>query len=147
VGKTTRLQETYPQSDDEISTHLRTYHRQEVPANGQAMETKEMELEKDPRGLDPNTSTGTHDRLDADTGVYATGGTPVTTGHGEGASTIGTGTPAGEAEHEAQQYSGSTPRSEGYSSGVHGDTDVSETTESAEAERALDPDFDSSDAG
>jgi len=106
-----------------------------------------MELEKDPRGLDPNTSTGTHDRLDADTGVYATGGTPVTTGYGEGASTIGTGTPAGEAEHEAQQFSGSTPGSEGYSSGVHGDTDVSETTESANEKKTLNPDSGLSDEG
>jgi len=88
-----------------------------------------MEEGKDKRGLDPNTSTGTQDRLDPDTGVYATGGTPVTTGFGEAASTIGTGTPAGELEHKAKGYSGSTPGSEGYTKGVAGDTDVTETSE------------------
>jgi hypothetical protein len=86
-------------------------------------------MEKDSRGLDANTETGTRDKVDPETGAYGTAGTPVTTGKGESASTIGTGTEEGEQEYREGDFEGVTPESKGYSTGKHGDTNVQETAE------------------
>ena len=69
------------------------------------------------RGVDPNSTTGTRDALDPETGTVGTAGTPLTAGYGMSGSTIGTGSERQEEQHERDDFGGATPDTQGYTAG------------------------------
>lgn len=87
---------------------------------------RETGLEVNRRGLDPHTATGTRDRIDPETGVLATGGTPLTAGEGMSASTIGVGSNEGEQEYKDGDFAGETPGTHDYRTGVDGESSAHE---------------------
>jgi hypothetical protein len=89
-------------------------------------------MDRDVKGTDPKSATGTRDAIDPGTGAIGTAGTPVTGGYGASGSTIGTGSTAGEMEHVQGEYAGQTPSAKGYTSGEHGDSQTSITTDAGE---------------
>lgn len=86
-------------------------------------------MDRDAKGVDLNSETGTKDAIDPGTGALGTAGTPVTGGYGASASTIGTGSSAGEAAHTEGDYAGQSPTAKGYTTGQHGDTNTRITTD------------------
>jgi hypothetical protein len=86
-------------------------------------------MDRDAKGIDLNTETGTRDAVDPDTGAIGTAGTPVTGGYAASGSSIGLGTQAGESEHTEGDYAGTTPASKAYTEGHHGDSHTRITTE------------------
>lgn len=86
------------------------------------MDKDEQGLKLAQGGLDSESATGTQGRTDPETGAFGTGGTPMTTGDGVSASTIGTGSNQGEEEYKEGDFGGETPGSDNYSSGVDGES-------------------------
>lgn len=108
-----------------------------MAANKDSKDMEDTPLNENQQGTNANNVTGTQGAIDPETGVYGTGGTPMTTGYGVSGSTIGVGTTGGQQDAESDDFRGSTPGSSSYDMGGRASTDSQKSLEGAERDTSV----------